>query len=270
MPIGHALMVLNEKLLHQDKYIGAIAIGLIGLIFVFWGLKKNKKANFATIMGFLGGVLIWTGWVEFSFMWVAEKNNVQDFIENGKVATKKEYLTMLSSLGMLMTFFMFFMFTRTSCTFFAWLQKKLNYKQDISPEGQFIKKPLAITTFVETIMLLWFFYIVLLVVYDKDIAGDQHIATYIVAWGSLLWSVYLIAKLVTLQVFDYALRYAIPTVIIFWNYIEILGRWNLFTEIWIHPFEYWIEISVMVLAMFLLLFLFIKTSYFKKASRKIN
>lgn len=268
MPIGHAIMVLNEVLLHDHKYLGAIIMGFLGVFMVFWGLKQNKKANFATIMGFLGGVLVWTGWVEFSFMWVAEKNDVAHLIENGDIATKREYLVMLSSLGIMMTLFMFFMFTRSSCTFFTWIQKKLNYKNDVAPDGHFMKKPLVITTFVETIMLLWFFYLVLLVVYDKDIAGDDHIATHIVAWGSLVWSLYLINKLITLQVFDYAVRYAIPTVIIFWNFIEVLGRWDSFKEIWVHPLEHWKEVTVMFVALFVLLYLFLRTSYFKKGIRK--
>lgn len=268
MPIGHALMVLNEILLHDQKYLGAMLMGFLGVFLIFWGLKRNKNTNFATIMGFLGGVLIWTGWVEFSFMWVAEKNNVSHLIENGSIATKREYLVMLSSLGLLMTFFAFFIFTRTSCTFFNWFQKKLNYNDNVSPEGRFIKKPLAITTFIETIMLIWFFYIVLLIVYDKDIAGDQHLVTHIITWGSLVWSVFLFSKLITLQVFDYALRYAIPTVIIFWNFIEILGRWDSFHEIWIFPLQYWPEMTVMTLAFATLMFLFLKTKFFKKPERK--
>ncbi|HMZ46125.1 MAG TPA: hypothetical protein PLU36_04925 [Chitinophagaceae bacterium] len=269
MPIGHAIMILNEKVLHNQKYVGAFIMGFIGIGLIVWGIKKNKKANFATIMGFLGGVLIWTGWVEFSFMWIAEKNNVANLMVNGQIATKREYLVMLSSLGLLGTIMTYFFFTRSNCTFFIWFQNKLGYKNDIAPEGRYFKKPLAITTFIETIMLLWFFYIVLLVVYDDSIAGDKHIATYIVAWGSLIWSIYLISKLITIQVFDYAVRYAVPTVIIFWNFIEVLGRWDTFKEVWIYPIEHWFEVSLMIVLVIGLLFLFLKTPYFKKELRRV-
>lgn len=269
MPIGHAIMILNENILHHQKYLGAIIMGFVGVVLVIWGIKKNKKANLATIMGFLGGVLIWTGWVEFSFMWVAEKNNVANLMVNGEIATKREYLVMLSSLGLLGTIMVFFLFIRTNCTFFIWFQEKLGYKNDIAPQGRYFKKPLAITTFIETIMLLWFFYIVLLLVYDDSIAGDKHIATYIVAWGSLIWSIYLISRLIKIQVFDYAVRYAVPTVIIFWNFIEVLGRWETFKEVWIYPIEHWFEVSLMIVLVIGLLFLFLKTPYFKKEFKRV-
>ena len=36
-----------------------------------------------------------------------------------------------------------------------------------------------------------------------------------------------------IKAFDHALRYAIPTVIIFWNFVDVAGRWNLFAEVWV-------------------------------------
>lgn len=264
MPLGHIIMVLNENMLHGSKYYGAVAMGLVGLVMVFWGIKRSKQLVFATIMGFLGGVLIWTGWIEFSFMWIVEKNNVMHLMVNGEIATKREYLVMLSSIGLLVTCTLFYLFSRTSCTFYNWIQDRLGIRSDVSPEGQNFRKPVAVTTFVETIMLLWFFYIVLLVVYDEQIAGDNHLATHFVAWGSLLWSVYLFAKLITKQVFDYAIRYAIPTVIIFWTFVEILGRWSLFKEIWIYPVEHWVESLLMFIALLVLVTLFLKSPYFKR------
>jgi len=43
----------------------------------------------------------------------------------------------------------------------------------------------------------------------------------------------------------YAIRYSIPTVIIFWNFVEVMGRWEFFDEFWVEPLEYWLEISIM-------------------------
>ena len=141
---------------------------------------------------------------------------------------------------------MFFLFTYTKCQFFKWFQELFRIKDYVAPKKS-IEKPIVVTTFIETIMILWTFYIVLLLVYDKDIAGDKHPVTYFVAFGSLFWSLYLFLKLIKIKKFDYAIRYAIPTVIIFWNVIEIFGRWNLFKEIWVYPIEYWIEISLITL-----------------------
>ena len=268
MPIGHAIMVLNEHLLMEYKYQGAIAMGFAGIILLIWGIKKNSKPTLATILGFLGGVLVWTGWVEFSFMWIAEKNNVSHLMVDNEIATKREYLVMMSSVGLLCTFDFFYLFTRSKCTFYIWQQKYLGFREDIKTQVGF-KKPFAVSTFIETIMIIWTFYVVLLLVYDEQIAGDRHIATYIVGFGSLLWSLYLISKLVRIQSFDYAIRYAVPTVIIFWNFVEILGRWDLFKEIWVHPMEYKWEVSIFFIILAIILYIFIKNPKFSRKNNRV-
>ena len=73
MPLGHALMVLNELVLEGHKLLGAFFIGLLGVVLLFYGVKKNANKSTATILGLLAGILIWTGWVEFSFVWIADK-----------------------------------------------------------------------------------------------------------------------------------------------------------------------------------------------------
>ncbi len=263
MPIGHALMVLNEKILTDQKFLGAIIIGFLGVLSLVIGIRKNHKQAAATIFGLLAGILIWTGWVEFSFVWMAEKLNVAPLIENGEVTTKPEYLVMMSSLGLLLTILLFFIFRYTRCQFFNGFQRILGMKDRFKLDGQ-VNKMTAMTVFIETIMILWTFYIVLLLVYDNDLAGDKHPATYIVAFGSLFWSIYLFLNLIKINKFDYAIRYAVPTVIIFWNFIEVTGRWNLFKEIWVHPFEHWLENSIIL---FLLLAF---TAYYIKETYSVN
>jgi hypothetical protein len=103
------------------------------------------------------------------------------------------------------------------------------------------------TTFMEITALLWTFYLVLLILYDERFFGDRHLVTYIVAFGSLLWSLYLFLRLIKITKLAYAVRYAIPTVIIFWNFVEILGRWDIFKEIWIEPQQYWLEMLITLL-----------------------
>ena len=243
MPLGHALMVLNEKLIPEHKFLGAAILGFTGLFLLFIGIRKNEKPLTSTLLGLIAGILIWTGWVEFSFVWIAEKLGVAPLIENGEIATKPEYLVMMSSIGLLSTILILFFFKQSSCTFFQWFQK-LGKMEMTKVKSQ--EKFWAGITFIETIIILWTFYIVLLLVYDKDIAGDRHPLTYFVAFGSLFWSAFLFLKLIKIKKFDYAIRYAIPTVIIFWNFVEVTGRWDMFKEIWVHPFEHWIANSIIL------------------------
>lgn len=260
MPLGHALMVLLE-MLGAAVFVSALGLGVLGCILLWWGVARPMRDLYATLLGALGGVLTWTGWVEFSFVWIAHKLNVQPLMENGLVATKPEYLVMLSSIGLLGTMTMLFMFAHTRCPFFVWGQKRMGvHKAVVIPSAS--QRPLAMIAFIEMIMLVWTFYIVLLVCYDDNIAGDRHPATWIVAFGSLAWSIYLFWILMRIKSFDHAVRYAIPTVVIFWNFIEIMGRWDMFKEIWVHPKEHWLENSL------LLAMLVFFTVYFMIKGRK--
>jgi len=112
------------------------------------------------------------------------------------------------------------------------------------------------------------FLIVLLLVYDNRIFGDYHPVTYLVCFGSLLWSIYLFIKLIRITKLTYAIKYAIPTVIIFWNVVEILGRRNFFREIRIEPTKYALEMSLILAVFVLLIFI----SVFRKSDikEKIN
>ncbi|MBE9492240.1 MAG: hypothetical protein IMY70_05090 [Bacteroidetes bacterium] len=252
MPLGHAAMILMEKMFgHEYVFKAALLLGLIGVVLLIAGLKTSKETK-ATFLGLFAGLFIWTGWIEFAYVFVAKRVAIQPIIENGEVVTKPEYLLMPSSIGFLAVLVLYFLFNgKTQCVFFRWWQRnmRLNF---VKREKAGKSRPYALTTATEIIAILWFFYLVLLIVYDKGIFGDRHIATYIVAFGSLLWSLFLFIKLIRIQKYAYAIRYAIPTVIIFWTFIEILGRWNLFKEIWIEPLKYWIEI-VLIFAVFVLL-----------------
>lgn len=246
MPLGHALMIVMEKVF-GDHYVFQVALymGLVGLALLIWGMMTPKKTT-ATFLGLFSGLLVWTGWVEFTFVYYAKRFQVAPLIEDGQVVTKPEYLIMPSSIGFWIVIMLYYFFgSKTGCTFFTWFQKRLkiiNPKQ-LKPSSHNI----ALTTFMELNMILWTFYLLLLFVYDKEFIGDKSIVAHIVAYVSLFWSFYLFSKLIKKNNMGYAIRYAIPTVIIFWNFVEILGRWNVFKEIWVHPFEYMVEMLIFVL-----------------------
>lgn len=246
MPLGHALMIVMEKVF-GDHYVFQVALymGLVGLALLIWGMMTSKKTT-ATFLGLFSGLLVWTGWVEFTFVYYAKRFQVAPLIEDGQVVTKPEYLIMPSSIGFWIVIMLYYFFgSKTGCTFFTWFQKRLkiiNPKQ-LKPSAHNI----ALTTFMELNMILWTFYLLLLFVYDKEFIGDKSIVAHIVAYVSLFWSFYLFSKLIKKNNMGYAIRYAIPTVIIFWNFVEILGRWNVFKEIWVHPFEYMVEMLIFVL-----------------------
>jgi len=252
MPLGHAAMIIMEKGFGQNYiYQAALILGLLGFFLLIWGGVTSKE-NKATFLGLFGGLFIWTGWIEFAFVYYANRFGVEPLIVNGEIVTKPEYLILPSSIGFWAVFIIYYSFgTKTACVFFNWFQRKLKIKSinELRPT----KRNTAISVFLELILLLWTFYLVLLFSYDENFFGDRHIATYIIAFGSLLWSLFLFIKLIKIEKISYAIKYSIPTVIIFWNFVEILGRWNILTEIWIEPFKYWLEILLTTIVFSILL-----------------
>ncbi|MBT3215940.1 MAG: hypothetical protein HOD97_00980 [Candidatus Marinimicrobia bacterium] len=258
MPIGHAVMILMENIFGENhQYNAAILLGLLGSVILFIG-AKNEKENTGTWLGLFAGLFIWTGWVEFSFVFYANHLGVQPIIENGEIVTKPEYLILPSSIGVLLASLLYFFFNKeTRCHFFRWFHR--NFTMNIGKATPNKSRNFATITAMETIYVTWFFYIVLLLIYDNSIFGDRHWVTFSVFYGSIIWSMYLIIRLLKFQKIAPAIRYAIPTVIIFWNAIEILGRWNFFKEIWIHPGEYALEMGLIFSAFIVVTILTVMT-----------
>jgi hypothetical protein len=96
-------------------------------------------------------------------------------------------------------------------------------------------------------MILWTNYLLLLFCYDENFLGSHHPVTIFVAIGCLVGSFFMMRRLVKIPVWGRSLRFAIATVIVFWTFVEVLGRLNIMKEIWIHPLEYKVEmISILV------------------------
>lgn len=254
MPLGHAAMILMEKIFgHDHVFHVALLLGFVGVAMLFAGMITKKDSS-ATFWGLFGGLFVWTGWIEFAFVYYANRYGVPPLMENGEVVTKPEYLIMPSSIGFWAVFMIYyFVGTKSGCLFFRWFQEKLKIKNVVELKSN--TRNVALTTFNEMILLLWTFYLLLLFSYDSNFFGDRHPVTYIIAFGSLLWSLYLFFKLLKIKEMGYAIRYAIPTVIVFWNFVEIIGRWNFLNEIWIDPMHYWLEMTLILLVFVVFMFI---------------
>jgi hypothetical protein len=97
----------------------------------------------------------------------------------------------------------------------------------------------------EMVYVLWALYLLMMIVYGF---GDRRWPTWVMFFGCLLWSLYLIAKLLRIVKIAPAIRYAIPTVIIFWISVEVLGRWGFFQEFWVEPLDHLLELGLIALA----------------------
>jgi hypothetical protein len=244
--LGHTVMYLMEhRWFKDDVFFASFVIGAIGAVLVWIG--RNKSENASTLLGFIGGSLIWLSWIEFSFVYVAEELNVSP-IRWGAKDTLAEYRVMLSSIGVLFASLLFFFFNRdTRCNAFMWLHRTL--RMNVGERSSATSRNIASIVAMETIYVTWFCYIWLLVIYNDRIFGTDHWVTFASCGFFFIWAAYLIQRLWWFQRMAPALRYAIPTAIIGWNVVEILEKWGHLNEIWVQPQKYAVQLSIFAVAL---------------------
>lgn len=246
--LGHTVMIVMEEVWPGPGYVyqSAFALGAVGAVMLFYGMRSRSEVA-ATWLGFWAGTLLWTGWIEFSFVWAGDFLGVDDLMDPniaGEIATKAEYLVMMSSVGIMFATLAYFLLNKeTKCNFFLWFQR--NLKLRVGKPNPKNERNFAAITALETIYIIWFFYLLLLFMYDDNILGDQHPVTYGLFFLNVIWAVYLFQRLMKFWKVTTAIRYGIPTAIVAWNVVEIAGRWHLFTEFWEKPQEFWLEMSLL-------------------------
>lgn len=265
MPLGHALMILMEKFMDPVAvHYAGFTMGFVGLIMVIVGVFVKGDTR-QTLWGLIGGLLFWTGWVEFLFLYYARRYGVPPEIEHGVVVTKPEYLIMPASFGLwMMVMTMYIFSTRNGCDFITWIQEKLFGKHKNKIVVQPMTHHTSIITFMELNMILWAFYLLLMFCYDKNFLGDHHPVTYLIGIGCFIGSLFMFRRQLHIAAWGANIRMAVATVIVFWTPVEILGRINFFKEFWVHPQEYGF-LLLCILGAFILLLVYM---WLKGAKKK--
>ena len=248
MPLGHAAMILMEKLMSEGSvHVAGFLLGLLGFVLVIIGVFARGDTR-QTLWGLFGGLLFWTGWVEFLFMYYARRYGVPPEIEHGVVVTQPEYLILPASFGMwMMTMLMYVFSTRNGCLFITWLQKVLFRGRRNQIAVRPMTRHTSIVTFMEVNMMLWASYLLLMFCYDKNFLGDHHPVTFLVGLGCLVGSVFMLKRQLHLAAWGANIRMAIATVIVFWTPVEILGRINFFKEFWVQPEKFVLPMLIILL-----------------------
>ena len=267
MPLGHAMMIIMENTMTPAAvHCSAFCMGLAGLLLVIGGVFVKGDTR-QTVCGLIGGLLFWTGWVEFLFQYYATRWGTQPEMENGEVVTRPEYLILPASFGMWMMVMMLYIFsTKNGCNFINWWQRMIlrSHKNEIAA------RPMAhhtsIVTFMELNMILWASYLLLMFCYDRNFLGDRHPITSIVAAGCLLGSIFIFKKQLNLSSWGSNIRMAIATVIVFWVPVEVLGRLNFFHEFWVEPEKYATQIFSILVAFVVLMVYIMMAARKKKVS----
>lgn len=252
MPLGHAAMILMEHLMAPGPlHVCAFLLGLAGLLITIAGVFVRGDLR-QTLCGLFGGLLFWTGWVEFLFQYYADRYGMQPLVDpmKGNV-TQPEYLIMPATFGMMMMVLLIYLFSiRSGCNFFNWCQRRLfGGRRDI-----IVVRPMtrhtSIVTFMELNMMLWVSYVLLMFCYDTHFLGDTHPVTIAIGLGCLVGSVFIFLRQLRIPSWGANIRMAIATVMTLWTFVEILGHIGILKEIWLEPTEHVGAMSVLA-ALFL-------------------
>lgn len=270
MPLGHALMILMEKFMDPVAvHYAGFTMGFVGLIMVIVGVFVKGDTR-QTLWGLIGGLLFWTGWVEFLFLYYARRYGLPPEIEHGVVVTKPEYLIMPASFGLwMMVMTMYIFSTRNGCDFITWIQEKLFGKHKNKIVVQPMTHHTSIITFMELNMILWAFYLLLMFCYDKNFLGDHHPVTYLIGVGCFIGSLFMFRRQLHIAAWGANIRMAVATVIVFWTPVEILGRINFFKEFWVHPQEYgFLLLCILGAFILLLVYMWLKGAKKKRIAKQ--
>ncbi len=252
MPLGHAAMILMEHLMAPGPlHVCAFLLGLAGLLITIAGVFVRGDLR-QTLCGLFGGLLFWTGWVEFLFQYYADRYGMQPLVDpvKGNV-TQPEYLIMPATFGMMMMVLLIYLFSiRSGCNFFNWCQRRLfGGRRDIIVVRP-VTRHTSIVTFMELNMMLWVSYVLLMFCYDTHFLGDTHPVTIAIGLGCLVGSVFIFLRQLRIPSWGANIRMAIATVMTLWTFVEILGHIGILKEIWLEPTEHVGAMSVLA-ALFL-------------------
>ena len=304
MPLGHAIMRIMEDTMSETAlHYSAFAMGAVGLAIVIWGVFVKGDVK-QTMFGLFGGLLFWTGWVEFLFGYFAARFGVHyDLVGSGIVQTtteyvngigvshemlvngmniqdipaaelkalrgsRPEYLIMPATFGFWVMFIVLYLFgSKTGCHALNWLQKVFfgGKRDEIVPKN--MSHHTSITVFEELNVMMWTCYLLLMFLYDPVFLGDHHPVTIAIAIGCLVGSIFMFKYQLKLGGWGPNIRMGVSTVVVFWTFVEVFARNKLLTEFWVSPLQYIPEmVTILICFVALGVFVIIKASKGKKTA----
>ena len=238
MPLGHGLMIIMEHLMSETVlHYSAFVMGAVGMAMVIVGVFAKGDTR-QTLWGFFGGLLFWTGWVEFLFMYFANRFGTQAQLDpvTGEIVSRPEYLILPSTFGFwAMTMMLYLFCTANGCNFLNWWQRLFFGKHKKEIAARPMTRHTSIVAFMEVITMLWTCYLVLMFCYDERFFGDHHPVTLLVGMLGFIGSLFMFAKLLRYASWGMSLRFGFATVIIFWIAVEVFDRIHLLNGLWANP-----------------------------------
>jgi len=238
LAVGHSIVVLQREITGgmsiADTLI-SLVFGSVGFVLVWVGMKRPETQ--ATLLGYLGGNLIWIGFFEWTWLYFSHWMKIEPILDRGMMILSPELL-LIQATGLLMFSLLVFLGANkdTRCRMFMWFHRNFRLRPDRATPGY--KRQHARNTALETVFLIWTIYMFAIIINDPRLIRYDSTAAMIITGGFVVWGIYLASKLLKIRGVGPAFRYAIPTGNIIWLPIEAFSRWGLYPEVWIMPTQY--------------------------------
>jgi hypothetical protein len=215
------------------QYVAAFAWGAFGFSLVSVGLKQDEVR--ASVLGFLGGWIMWGGWFEFTFQLFANVLRIPDLeIAPGLALPGSNGLQLASTPFLVAIFLLYGMLNRqTKCNFMRFLMRTTHLSPGMPAQG--VARSIARTTALETICIIWALNSFWLSVFWATAMGTTFFAI-LALYG--VWILWLISRLLRSTRPGPTLRYGVAVGILAWILVELPAQSGLFIEGWRRPFDY--------------------------------
>jgi hypothetical protein len=247
LALGHTLVVLQSQMTAESVPLDtaiSMALGIIGVCLVWRGL--NRPEHQATLLGYLGGNLIWVGFFEWTWKYFGEWLKLEPVTDKGMPILMPGLLMIQATSLIVIVLLVFFGANKdTRCRMFMWFHRNFRLRPGRMTAGY--QRQHARTTAIETVFLIWFIYLCAITINDPRLIGYDSIAAMVITVGFVFWGLYLVGKLTKIRGRGAAFRYAIPTGNILWLPIEGFSRWGLYPEVWVKPLQYSVLMTCVLL-----------------------
>ena len=239
-----------------------VAVGFIGLAFVWKGFKKDELT--ASCFGALGGAFIWFGWFEHTFVILGDHimgipvipmldpatGEVMISEQTGQLIpyfTPGLQLIQASAVFILPVLIMLGLNKDTRCRFFLWFHRR-GAKPETPSVGY--RRQYSRITALQYVMITWFIYAYNITILDQRLFAVGGIGMSVLFLAYVIWSIYLFYKVMRQGgPAPGIVRYAMAVGICIWLIPEWLAATQMIKETWLHPQDYPISSLLIFLAM---------------------
>jgi hypothetical protein len=247
LALGHTLVVLQWQLTGGPGALDTIVsltLGSLGVCLVWAGLSRPE--NQATLLGYLGGNLIWVGFFEWTWLYFGAWLKLEPVTDKGMPILMPGLLMIQATSLIVIVLLVFFGSNKdTRCRMFMWFHR--NFRLRPGRMTASYQRQHSRTTAIETVFLIWFIYLCAITINDPRLIGYDSVTAMVITVGFVVWGLYLARKLMKIRGIGPAFRYAIPTANILWLPIEGFSRWGLYPEVWVKPLQYTLIMACVLL-----------------------